>query len=162
MPEFIPFRFKVELFAVDPRQRVDNRVLCEAAFSEVSGLEATMTPRTLKEGGRNWGEIHLAGPVTFAPVVLKRGMTSNGQLWTWFDLVHRRAQYDFRLSGDVSVCAPDKLDKTLFRYRLEGVLPTKFRGPALSSTASQVAIEELELVHEGFELLRPTEEETRG
>jgi len=40
-------------------------------------------------------------------------------------------------------------------WKLTGVLPTKFKGPDLNATASQVAIEELQLVHEGLELQRP-------
>jgi phage tail-like protein len=40
-------------------------------------------------------------------------------------------------------------------WTLTGVLPTKFKGPDLSANASQVAIEELHLVHEGLELQRP-------
>ena len=40
-------------------------------------------------------------------------------------------------------------------WKLVGVLPTKFKGPDLSATSNQVAIEELHLVHEGLELVRP-------
>jgi phage tail-like protein len=40
-------------------------------------------------------------------------------------------------------------------WRLSNALPVKFKGPDLSATASQVAIEELHLVHEGLELERP-------
>ena len=42
----------------------------------------------------------------------------------------------------------------LLRWRITNALPTRFKGPDLSSTADQVAIEELQLVHEGLELER--------
>ena len=74
--EFIPFRFRVALYDGE-----GGRLLCRGAFSEVSGLEATMAPKTLREGGRNWGEVQLAGPTSFAPVILKRGITEVADLW---------------------------------------------------------------------------------
>ena len=62
-------------------------ILCSGAFAECSGLEATMEPKVIKEGGRNWGAHQRAGQVTFATLILKRGMTSTKDLWKWFDLV---------------------------------------------------------------------------
>ena len=147
--EFIPFRFRVALYDGE-----GGRLLCRGAFSEVSGLEATMAPKTLREGGRNWGEVQLAGPTSFAPVVLKRGITEVADLWTWFDVSTRQSNHALRLSGTIDVYHPQDPDKPLLRWRITNALPTRFKGPDLSSTASQVAIEELQLVHEGLELER--------
>lgn len=149
--EFIAFRFHVKLFARDG----DGPVLCQGAFSEVTGLEATMAPKSLKEGGRNWGEVQLAGPTTFAPVVLKRGITALGDLWNWFDAVTRGADYALRYSGVIEVFHPARADGPTLVWRLTRVLPTRFKGPDLSATAAQVAVEELHLVHEGLVLERP-------
>lgn len=147
--EFIPFRFRVALYDGE-----GGRLLCRGAFSEVSGLEATMAPKALREGGRNWGEVQLAGPTSFAPVVLKRGITEVADLWNWFDVSTRQSNHALRLSGTIDVYHPQDPDKPLLRWRITNALPTRFKGPDLSSTASQVAIEELQLVHEGLELER--------
>ncbi|MEW6218529.1 MAG: phage tail protein [Thermodesulfobacteriota bacterium] len=147
LPVFIPLRFQVAV--LDQH----NNLLCRGAFSEVSGLEATMTPKTVKEGGRNWGEIQLAGPVTFQPVVLKRGVTDVGDLWSWFDIVHRQGSLGLRYSARIEVFHPEKKEP-LLRVTLANVLPSRFKGPDLAATASQVAIEELTLVHEGLTLER--------
>ncbi|NMG27645.1 phage tail protein [Aromatoleum evansii] len=147
--EFIPFRFRVALY-----DGAGGNLLCRGAFSEVSGLEATMAPKALKEGGRNWGEVQLSGPTTFAPVILKRGITELADLWQWFDMSTRQSNYALRVSGTIDVFHPEDPDKPLLRWRITNALPTKFKGPDLSSTASQVAIEELQLVHEGLELER--------
>ena len=148
--EFIPFAF--EVWIMDDQQRV----LCKGAFSEVSGLEASMTPKTVKEGGRNWGEVQLAGPVVFQPVVLKRGVTDLGDLWRWFDAVNRQANYGLRYSARIDVYHNDSTrSEPVLRWTLTNVLPIKFKGPDLSSTANQVAIEELHLVHEDLSLERP-------
>ena len=147
--EFIPFRFRVALYDGE-----GGRLLCRGAFSEVSGLEATMAPKTLREGGRNWGEVQLAGPTSFAPVILKRGITEVADLWNWFDVSTRQSNHALRLSGTIDVYHPQDPDKPLLRWRITNALPTRFKGPDLSSTASQVAIEELQLVHDGLELER--------
>ncbi len=154
MLEFIPFRFQVNLFAANGNS--NDGVICAGAFSEISGLEASMTPKTLKEGGRNWGEIQLAGPTAFSTIVLKRGVTEIDDLWNWFDLIGNKANYDLRLRGEIRVMSIEDSNQTVLHYRLKNVLPIKFKGPDLSATASQVAMEELHLVHEGLTLERPT------
>ena len=53
----------------------DDLALCQGAFSECTGLEATMEPKVIKVGGSNYGAVQRAGQVSFATVVLKRGMT---------------------------------------------------------------------------------------
>jgi phage tail-like protein len=149
MPEFVAYRFRVSL--------TDGaNVLCRGAFSEVSGLEATMKPKTFHEGGRNWGEIQLSGPTSFGPVTLKRGITEIADLWSWFDATTRQANYALRYTGRIEVMDPDSPDKPALIWTLANALPTKFKGPDLSSTASQVAVEELQLVHEGLILERPS------
>jgi hypothetical protein len=42
--------------------------ICSGAFSECTGLEATMEPKVIKAGGANYGDAQRAGPVTFATV----------------------------------------------------------------------------------------------
>jgi phage tail-like protein len=56
------------------------------AFSEISGLEATMEHKVIKEGGRNYGPAIRVGPVSFATVILKRGIVEVDNLWNWWSL----------------------------------------------------------------------------
>lgn len=147
--EFIPFRFYVTLFDSGK----GSRPLCQGAFSEISGLEASMAPKAHKEGGRNWGEVQLSGPTTFPPVILKRGMTELADLWNWFEATTLAANYGLRYSGRIDVYTP--AGEPAWSWELTQALPTKFKGPDLSATANQVAIEELHLVHEGLALKPP-------
>lgn len=163
MAEFVPFRFKVNLYHSD-----NNHLLCSGKFSEITGFELTMEPKTLNEGGRNWGELQRIGITKFAPMVLKRGVTSVNDLWSWFDATTRGSNYGYRLNGEIQVLGNPKLapekpaskqeweveDNVVMTWHLTGVLPTKFKGPDLNATSSQVAIEEIHLVHEGLELQR--------
>lgn len=163
MSEFVPFRFRVSLFSADR-----NQLLCSGEFSEASGFEVTMEPKVINEGGRNWGELQRSGPAKFSPIVLRRGVTTINDLWAWFDITTRKANYGYRLSGEIEVLGNPTAavaegqhgvqsitENVIMKWKLTGVLPVKFKGPDLSSTADQVAIEELHLVHEGLELERP-------
>lgn len=163
MSEFVPFRFKVSLFSGDRSQ-----LLCGGYFSEVTGFELTMEPKAVSEGGRNWGELQRSGRTKFAPLVLKRGVTSINDLWSWFDITTRQSNYGYRLTGEIVVLGNPSAtiaagqhgvqsvtDNPVMVWQLTNVLPTKFKGPDLNATSSQVAIEEITLVHEGLELQRP-------
>lgn len=147
MAELIPFRFHVQLSLPES---AGGGLVCNGAFSEVSGLEASMSPKTLKEGGRNWGELQLAGPTTFSTVVLKRGITDADGLWRLFDRGFRQSYYSIRLNCAIQLINPADPEQAVMVWTLDNVLPIKFKGPDLNATANQVAIEELHLNHEGF------------
>ncbi|MDJ0621403.1 MAG: phage tail protein [Desulfocapsaceae bacterium] len=152
MSEFVPFRFKVNLYNSD-----NNQLLCSGKFSEVTGFELTMEPKTIQEGGRNWGELQRSGLTKFSPIILKRGVTTINDLWSWFDATTRGSNYGYRLHGEIIVLGnpgKDKAENPVMTWHLENVMATKFKGPDLNATANQVAIEEIHLVHEGLELER--------
>lgn len=133
--------------------------ICEGAFSEVSGLEATLEPKAIKEGGVNYGAHQRAGHVTFGTVVLKRGVTAARDLWKWWELFSgagdpgeaKTAQsgaYAHRLT--VSVTLKDLEDQPRMRWRLERAMPVKFKVADFNARASEVGVEELHLAHEGL------------
>ena len=154
MPEFVPFRFEVNLYEENA-----DELLCRGLFSEVAGLELTMEPRAIQVGGQNWGEVQRVGQTKFSPIVLKRGVTELNDMWSWFDATTRGANYGYRLQGEINVLGSTVNDdgeaEPVMIWNLSGVLPTRFKGPDLSSTSSQVAIEELTLVVESLTLQRP-------
>ena len=123
--------------------------LCSGAFSECTGLEATMEPKVIKEGGRNYGVNQRAGPVTFATVILKRGMTTTRHLWKWFDLVGNGA-YAYRLTATITML--DGEGSPVLSWELDKCLPVKFKAADLNARNNEVAIEELHLAHEGLRL----------
>jgi phage tail-like protein len=154
MPEFVPYRFEVSLYEENKEQ-----LLCRGLFSEVSGLELTMEPRAIAVGGVNWGEVQRVGQTRYSPVVLKRGVTDINDMWSWFDSTTRGANYGYRLQGEIKVLGSEVNKKgeaqPVMVWKLTKVMPTRFKGPDLSSISSQVAIEELTLVHEGLVLETP-------
>lgn len=161
---FVPFRFRVsfshQFVPPEPGSSRPNLKFgpagCRGEFSEVSGLEMTTTPKTLKEGGRNWGEVQLSAPVTFPNLVLKRGITRDRELWEWITLLYRTGVYAYRADCRIEVKETEPGsngdDRIRLRWVARNCVPVKFKTSDLSATANAVAIEELHLAHEGLEL----------
>lgn len=152
----VAFRFHIA-FSEQPLSATGTtRVvpMCSGAFAECSGIEATMEPKVIKEGGRNYGDAQRAGKVTFSTVVLKRGLTSNQDLYRWFELVNKGAASAYRLSATLTVLGPEQ-GSVQWMWELRHCMPVKFKAPDLNASSSQIAIEELHLVHEGLSLLDP-------
>lgn len=146
---FVPFRFQVSLTGSNLPSGLGPGPLCSGSFSEASGIEATMSPRAIREGGRNFGQIQRPGPTAFGSLTLKRGVTSQMDLWTWFDLVANRERFGRLLNGNIDIYSGTSLALT---WKLVNVLPVKFKSPDLSATSTQVAIEELQLAYEQITL----------
>lgn len=149
------FRFRVEF--VDAGAGGEAAPLCAGAFSECSGLEATMEPFAIREGGWNGAQRQRAGRVSHATVVLKRGVTATAHLWRWFELVGGGA-YALRLHARVVHLAPGEDPETgagALVWRMANALPVKFKAADFSAQGDAVAIEELHFVHEGLSLQQP-------
>ncbi|HEX8359468.1 MAG TPA: phage tail protein [Longimicrobium sp.] len=143
---FTAFNFEVEIQVPGVADK-----LCHAAFSEVDGLEMSMEPKTIREGGRNAGPVHMAGPVDFGQLTLKRGMTANVDLWRWFEAVSAPGGGGLRGTASVVVLAADRAVQ--MQFRLEGCLPVKLKAPAFSAKDGQLAIEEMQVAYESLRLL---------
>jgi phage tail-like protein len=145
------FGFQVD-FVQDPIKGGGSSpvALCSGAFAECTGLEATMEPKVIKEGGRNYGVIQRSGPVTFATVIFKRGMTATRDLYKWFELVGNGA-YSYRLAATITMF--DSSGKGVLSWKLEKALPVKFKAADLNAKSADIGIEELHVAHEGLSLL---------
>lgn len=148
-------------FQVDFREQLigndsegDDVLLCSGAFAECTGFEATMEPKVIKEGGRNWGAIQRSGKTTFATLVLKRGMTSTRDLWTWYEFIGS-GKYAHRFN--VIVTLFDTSGNAVLAWKLTHAMPIKFKAADMNAKGADVAIEELHLAHEGLSLLKPNE-----
>ena len=134
------FNFSVRLL-LDGEQRP----ICDGAFSEVTGLEASIETQTIREGGNNARQIHLMGRVSYGQATLKRGLTKGLDLWTWFNAVNERR--DLRASGEIVLLSGDRETETI-RFILTGCLPLKLKMPSLNATDGIVAIEEMQIAYE--------------
>lgn len=115
-------------------------------FSECSGLELTLQPEEYKEGGNNGGVLKFASRATWANVTLKRGMTGSTELWDWhFTFIEGRGK---RRDGVIVLL--DSTRAPLQAWYFRRGLPVKYSGPQLNATQNSVAIESIEIAHEGI------------
>ncbi len=141
---------------VDKKPVSDSKAIV-GGFTDISGLEATMEPKTIRSGGDNYNVHQRAGTVSFATVVLKRGMVSSRHLWGWWSLF---AGANHALNGgwakasrsDVSIYLMEGR-KPIIGWKLERAMPVKFRVGDLSASSGELAIEELHLAHEGLHMV---------
>lgn len=149
------FRFAVEFRSDSISGQGDHSVfdVCHGAFAEVTGLEATMEPKAIKEGGRNYGVAQRAGQTSFATVVLKRGISTNRNLWQIFNTV---ACGTFAPRMQVTINHFDIDGTAAMAWQLRQALPIKYKFADFNARAAEVGIEELHLVHEGLWAVDPT------
>ncbi|MGE5381389.1 MAG: phage tail protein [Methylocystaceae bacterium] len=131
----VAFRFKVELDG-----------LLVADFSEVSGLEAETEYQVIREGGVNDYEHHFVTIRKYPPLVLRRGFTNGSELWNWYEATIK-GKFQ-RKNG--SIILLDASGKEKYRWNFLQSYPVKWVGPQLKADAIEVAIESLEIVHQGL------------
>ena len=147
MPD--PRPFTAFNFSVTITLDGESAALCDAAFSECSGLELTAGVKTIRQGGDNGRAIHLAGPVSYGQLTLKRGMTDSFDLWDWFERV--LTERALRAKCEVAMLSADR-QRTTAAFVLTGCLPLKLRVPTLDAKDGALAIEEMQIAYETLAL----------
>ena len=119
--------------------------LIVAGFSEVSGLQMETDVEEYREGGVNDHIRKFPKESKQTNLVLKRGITDSDVLWQWHrDVVDGNCR---RKSGRIILYDSEGNEKWYWTF--ENAFPVKWAGPDLKADNSGVAIETLELVHEG-------------
>jgi phage tail-like protein len=120
-----------------------------AGFKEVSGLEGTIDVIEYREGSDTFPVARkLPGLVKFTNVTLKRGLTDSRDLYEWWSAV-ALGKPDRR---GAAIILLDRERNPVRRWVLRNAWPVRYAISSLDAGTSAVAIETLELAHEGFEL----------
>jgi phage tail-like protein len=122
--------------------------IARAAFQECSGFDATTDVIEHREGGENTTPRKLPGMTKYSNIQLKYGLTDDAELYEW----HRRI-----IRGEIerkngSIVLLDRSGQEVARWNFFRAWPAKWVGPSLNAEGNDVAIETLELAHEGVEL----------
>lgn len=118
----------------------------QGGFAEVSGLELTIAAEEFREGGNNGTVLKFPGRAQWPNLKLRRGVVSDADLWEWhLGFVEGRGK---RRDGTVTLL--DEAGDPVRTWRFSRGLPVRWLGPALNATDSRVAIEEIEIAHEGL------------
>jgi phage tail-like protein len=132
------FNFRIE---------IDN--LTVGAFSECSGLSSDGDAVDYREGTDIPLNVRkLVGLRKYANVVLKRGYTQNTELWDWYTNIVNGIPD--RRNGTIILM--DEARNDVLRWNIENAWINKIEGPSFKANGNEIAMESVELVHEGLTL----------
>lgn len=134
---FRSFNFSVELDGIT-----------RASFRECSGLDASQDPIEYREGTEGPTARKLPGLNKYSNITLKWGMTDDTELWAW----RKKAMTGKVERKNGSIVLLDESGEEKLRWNFREAWPTKWTGPSFNATGNEVAIETLEIAHEGLEL----------
>jgi phage tail-like protein len=123
----------------------------QGAFRECTGLGSENEVVESKASGPKGEYVikKIPGRMKFTNVTLKRGITSQIDMWKWRRLVEQGKVAEARTNGSIVMFSPD--GKEVARWNFINAWPSKLTGPTANATNNEVGIEELELTHEGYE-----------
>jgi len=126
---------------------IDN--VPKGAFSEVGGLTAEGDSVDYRDGSDLQANVRkLIGLRKYTNLTLKRGYTQDRALWNWYTNVMNGVP-DRR---NVTIVLMNERREAVLRWHAENAWINKIEGPALKAASNDVAMESVELVHEGLTL----------
>ena len=123
----------------------------EIGFSDVSGLTQEIQPIEYRDGLMSGNTISLKRPglKKVNNISLKRGITQgNNDLFNWFN--NNGAPNVVR--RDVTITLLNDASEPVMVWVALQAFPIKCEGPGLKATGNDIAIESVELAHEGLTL----------
>src|SRR5258706_5609640 len=117
------------------------------AWSSCDGLKVDFGLKEIKVGGNNDCKVYLPDRVLCPRLVLKRAMNArdSGKVMTYL-----RSMIDATEGDTATITLRDSHNQTVSEWTFANARPALWQGPTLNSTGKDVAVEVLELVHEGF------------
>lgn len=120
----------------------------QVGFSEVSGLNIESQVIEYRDGASpEYSSRKMPGLKKFANITLKRGiMKSDNEFFLWLNTtklntVERR---------DLTISLLNEEHAPVMTWKVNNAFPVKVEGPGLKATGNEVAIESIELAHEGL------------
>ena len=117
-------------------------------FTECSGLGSEndiVESKFINDGGVEV-VVKQPGRLKWQDIVLKRGITSDMQIWDWRKMVEDGDVEGARTNG--SIVMFDQALTEVARWNFENAWPLKVTGPSVKSDDNGVGIEELTIAHE--------------
>ena len=129
------FRYKVEIDGIEA-----------GGFSEVTVFDASIDGMEYREGDMGQTPMKIQGLKKYGNITLKTGLADS------------RALYDWMIAGvngeverkTITITLLNATEAAVASWRVINAWPVKYTGPDFSATSSEVAVETLEIAHEGM------------
>ncbi|OXM85048.1 phage tail protein [Paenibacillus rigui] len=129
------FRFRIEVEGIQ-----------QAGFSEVSGFDASISVIEYREGNEITTARKLPGLSKYGNITLKWGVTDSMDMYNWMsESLQGKIQ-----RKTVTIIAINEEGTDVATWQVIEAWPIKYTAPNFNGTGNEVAIELMELAHEGM------------
>jgi len=115
-------------------------------FRECTGLESANAPIDYREGDDSLTLQRIPGLASYTPITLRWGASDDTELFEWRSQV-AEGRVD-RRNGSVVLLDDTGAEKR--RWNFVSAWPSRWTGPSFNATGNEIAIEALEITHEGI------------
>ena len=126
----------------------DDGQAVRGSFMEASGLEVEVPPIEYRNGSEDITPRKMPGQAKYTNLTCKRGITGDLIFWNW---VLAGIQGSI-IRADGSVILLDENRAEVVRWNFRRAWPCKYTGPTFNAANSEIAMEMLEICHEGLEI----------
>ncbi|MDO6589502.1 phage tail protein [Loktanella sp. D2R18] len=120
----------------------------ELAFQEVSGLDIETQPLEYRAGNNPvFSTIKMPGMLKTGNITMKKGVfVKDNAIWDWFaeikmNTITRKA---------LTISLLDEAGAPTMVWKVQNAFPVKVSGTDLKAEGNEVAVESIEIAHEGF------------
>ena len=129
--------------------KIEIQGITEGHFAQCYNVGARVQALSYREGGTQQVVHRIPGPVEYADVTLRWGLTSSRELWMWFQTAVKGTVE--RKNVSIVVYAADGVTEKL-RWNLLNAWPKEFQCAPLDARGAEIAIYTLSLAFETLEL----------
>ncbi len=128
------------------RYEVEIDGIAAGGFSEVTGFDASIDVMEYREGDMVQTPMKIPGLKKYGNITLKKGLADSRALYDWLDEgvtgeVNRKT---------ITITLLDATKTAVASWRVINAWPIKYTAPDFNATSSEVAVESLEIAHEGM------------
>jgi len=120
----------------------------ELAFQEVSGLDIETEPLEYRAGNNPvFSKIKMPGMIKSGNITMKKGVfVKDNAIFDWFaeikmNTIKRKA---------ITISLLDEAQAPTMVWKVQNAFPVKVQGTDLKAEGNEVAVESIEIAHEGF------------
>jgi len=137
------FRFEVEIDDIG-----------EISFQEISGLDIELQTIDYRVGDSpNDSVLKVPGMTVFSNITFKRGVyKDDNKLYEWFNEVREKFNGPEHedTKKNITINLKSDADEIVLTWTITNAFPIKLTGTTLNAQANELAIESLEVAHEGL------------
>jgi len=129
------FRYKVEIDGLEA-----------GGFSEASGFDASIDVIEYREGDMVQTPMKLPGLKKYGNITLKQGVADSMVMYEWM-IAGVEGEVERKT---ITITILDETEAATASWQVINAWPAKYTAPDFNATTSDVAIESLEIAHEGM------------